>query len=157
MEPSTLNLLLSQKIQSLNTIATVGMTWWVSSVVFCGSILAGVWLKRQEVAHAAYFGWLRVILGFFFFSVVIFGIWLAVVAQGIDAESRALISQIGGRDVGVSWMSLGITVGVLIGTTSFVLVTAMWFVLWRSIEREHRGAQGRRARCSARRQVLKEA
>jgi hypothetical protein len=35
--------LLEQKIASLNTVANVSMTWWVSSVVFCALIFAAVW------------------------------------------------------------------------------------------------------------------
>ena len=58
--------LLEQKIASLNTVANVSMTWWVSSIVFCGAIFAAVWLYRGDLFESGIMKSLgRVLLIFF--------------------------------------------------------------------------------------------
>lgn len=138
MNTSTLEILLAGKLQALNTIGTVGITWWVSSVVFCGTVLGTIWVKRSEIARAEFFGLLRMVLGFFFISIVAFGVWIAIAAFQVDDEISAILEQLGSLNTTMSWQAIAIIVGTLIGTTSYLLVTSTWFVLWRAIEREHR-------------------
>ena len=58
MDSDLLTTLLQKKLDFVTTLANIGMTWWVSSVVFCGSILAAVWVYRKEVASSPLFIWL---------------------------------------------------------------------------------------------------
>lgn len=133
-----LGTLLEQKLQLLNTIANVGMLWWVSSVVFCGSILGAIWINRHEVAGAPFFGWLSVLLGVFFFSIVLFGVCMIIATGAIRYEVESIIEAVDlakhSRHVGF----LTVQIGYAIGTTSFLIVTIIWALLWKTIIQEHK-------------------
>ena len=60
------NILIEQKLQSLNIIAQVGITWWVSSIVFCATAVAAVWKFRGQIVIEAYFSSLYRALNFLF-------------------------------------------------------------------------------------------
>ena len=56
-----LNNLLELKLHTLNVYATTGMTWWVSSVVFCGTIIGAAWIRKDDLEKFPLFellGWL---------------------------------------------------------------------------------------------------
>ena len=65
--------LLGQKLAYVNTLASVCMTWWVSSIVFCGSILAAVWLYRDKLIVSGLIHLLGVFLSLFFAGIAVFG------------------------------------------------------------------------------------
>ena len=135
-EQQVLNTLLEQKLQLLNTIAVVGMTWWVSSIVFCGSALGVIWLKRHEIASAPFFGLLGIFLGVFFASIVLFGIWMVVATGILQSETLAVLNDLNIKNqkhIGF----LAVQIGYAIGTTSFIIVTVSWVVMWRTISNEH--------------------
>lgn len=142
MSMETLQILLEQKFIFLNTIANVGMTWWVSSIVFCGSVLGGIWLKKKEVVDMAHFGLLGFFLGVFFASIVLFGILMIFVTIELQTEIELLQEQlkvIGHRDhVGFLAMKFGYG----LGATSFVLVLFIWAFMWRDLSIKHRLTKG---------------
>jgi len=138
IEAQILNTLLEQKLELLNTIANVGMTWWVSSIVFCGSALGAIWLKRHEIAAAPFFGWLGLFLGVFFVSIVLFGVWMVIATSILQSETNAILEALKivkhKNHIGF----LAVQLGYALGTTSFIIVTIIWVVMWRTISNEHK-------------------
>lgn len=129
--------LLEHKLAFIDTLAQIGMTWWVSSVVFCGSTLAGVWLKHAElVLHPRLFRWIQNALTWFFLSIVLFGIFIMWQAQALKNETRELVQLIKSTQPANAPSYSGaltefdtVIWGMCLGTTSFVLVLLAWIVL----------------------------
>ena len=129
--------LIDVKAQTLYTLMTTAMTWWVSSVVFCGSILAGIWIKHTELAQLPFVNWFCSIVLMFLLSIVIFGVWLSITFAKLGCDIKDLRSQLASiakvdayharlRDFEYKFLP-GAT---LIGTSSFVLITVTWIGIW---------------------------
>jgi len=136
MEP--ISILLNQEFNLLNTIANVGMTWWVSSIVFCGSALGGIWVKRPEVIKMSHFGLLGFFLGVFFGSIVLFGVLMIYATVKLQTEIELLQSELNimGHIDHVGFIA--IKYGYALGTTSFILVLLIWILMWRDLYKEHK-------------------
>lgn len=132
--------LLKQKLAYAHTVATVCMTWWVSSVVFCGSILAAVWLKREEMRQPSILFPLGCFLALFFASASGFG---AQITWGylprLDNDLSTLLNKTGkqhsfsnetGKQHPFSNEVATFRRSMLIGTISFLLILAVWLYLW---------------------------
>ncbi len=122
---------------TLNLMGTTGMTWWVSSVVFCGSILGGTWLKHTELEGLRYRSWFFAIVLIFFLSIVVYGIWLAATFNKIGAEVERLrillpTPALSNAEFSLFWG------GTIVGTSSFLLIAITWIGIWASITRPKR-------------------
>lgn len=122
--------LLEQKLASLNAVDNMCMAWWVSSVVFCGSILAGVWLQREQIVKSGILYTLGWALSLFFAGVVAFGavIWLkylpALGDEIFDLAKRAEYRNNFSNELSTfRW-------GMFIGTGSFFFILVLWLLLW---------------------------
>lgn len=122
--------LLGQKLAYANTLASVCMTWWVSSIVFCGSILAAVWLYRNELINSGMIHLLGVLLSLFFAGIVIFGAqitWNYLPKLGKDLSS--LPKKSNGDDFFSTEFST-FKWSMVIGTISFLFILGVWIILW---------------------------
>jgi hypothetical protein len=72
-DAESLRKVLEAKTAYLSTVVSACMLWWVSSVVFCGSVLSSVYVKRREVKRLRHVDWFLGIVAFFFLSIVVFG------------------------------------------------------------------------------------
>ena|SRR5689334_12176760 len=129
MTSETARLLLEHKLRFLDTTASVGMSWWVSGIVFCATLLAGCWLKRDTVIQVPFFRLFCVTLSVFYVSVVGFGMFMIWQARQLALEVQAIIH----TDAGAPFRT--VEYGYAIGTTSFVLITCCWFGLWAVLEK----------------------
>lgn len=118
--------LLGQKLAFANTVSQVSMTWWVSSVVFCASILAAVWLKRADLIESGIFYPLGIFLCFFFAGVVIFG---AQITWHYLRDLRQDLSNLPKKADGEAFFSTELKTfkrSMFIGTASFFLILIVW-------------------------------
>ncbi len=89
-----LNIILQHKLSFLDTMSNVAMLWWVSSVVFCGYIIAAVWMKRDEIEKKDFpLPWFFFIVFAFFFSIVVFGGWTIFVTTRLYQETNILLEE----------------------------------------------------------------
>jgi len=125
-----LRFLVGQKISSLNTAGNVCMTWWVSSVVFCGTILAAIWLQRKELAESRFIIWLLfAVLTLFFAGIVSFGI--VVISHLKKFREDVLTLTTGLQQGGLFRTDLEFFKwGMIIGTSSFALILLAWIIFW---------------------------
>jgi len=125
--------LLGQKLSFLNTAAKVCMSWWVSSIVFCGTILAVVWFKRGEF-EPGILTLLSIAVTIFFASFILFGmsaIWhLREFEAGINNfigklkldDSKQIFTDVFKHEIN------SIRRGIIIGIGSFILVLIVWII-----------------------------
>ncbi|HZG53942.1 MAG TPA: hypothetical protein VEZ40_17690 [Pyrinomonadaceae bacterium] len=121
--------LLEQKISYLNTVGNVCMAWWVSSVVFCGTILAAVWLNRTELAGSGVIKWLGFVLASFFATVVVYGIVILKYLNRFQAEISALASELNHEDFFSNEIKT-FKRAMVNGTSSFAIILIAWIFLW---------------------------
>lgn len=149
---ATLDTLLAHKLSFLDTLANVGMSWWVSGIVFCATILAGCWWKQQLVTRIPYFNLFCSTVTVFYLSVVGFGVLMALQIGQLEADVDVLLQAMHHSDQTRRTDFRIVQHGYLIGSTSFSLITLCWLALWRILFKQRRQAaqKGGRRTVSAR-------
>lgn len=125
--------LIEQKMHIYQTVGNVSMTWWASSILFCASILASVWLKRDLISALPYFGLLGGVLATFFLSLVVFGVCLYVYACDLQSDLEVSLRKIHASSRSFDPELDLLKRGILDATSSFILIAGAWLVLWRSL------------------------
>jgi len=131
MTEETVRFLIEQKITFINTAVNACMLWWVSSIVFCGSVLAAVWIKRDELRKERFISWTGVILSTLFLAIACFG-FLAIYFIGkgkTEISSLAVDLKYQGDFFGTElevfqW-------AMWLGAISFLFVFLVWLFMWR--------------------------
>ena len=144
MDDQTIRFLIEQKISFINSALNACMLWWVSSIVFCGTVLAAVWIKRDELQQQRLITGTFIILSIFFLSVTGFGLsaiyFLAVVeteiaflASSLKTQDDLLLMQLSnffGTELGA------FRVAMWIGAGSFAFVWLSLLYMWRKLFKE---------------------
>ena len=134
MDQETIKFLIERKLDYLNSGAQVCILWWASSVVFCGSILGGVWSKRAELKERRIVHGLGVVPLVFFSSIVIFGcVAVVVYLRNIQKEIAGLANHLGfqGQFFNTEISAFGWAMWA--GISSFMLVWVAWILIWRRL------------------------
>jgi hypothetical protein len=130
MDCSTIEKVVELKVSQLNSIQSVGMSWWVGSCVLCASIIAGVWKFGHDLANSPLLGALRIAIGFFFLSIVAFGAFMTVHSLVLTRQLLRLKSELASK---FWWDCVATGIAYAIATSSFILVTIAWFALLRNL------------------------
>jgi hypothetical protein len=120
---------LTQKLDFLNTAAASSMTWWVSSVVFCGAILAGVWLNRHKLEHRTHRLILFVVVFCFFVSIIAYGILMMIYTCKLGPEISQLATPAGLPSDFFRRELRTFHFAMIWGTLSFVLIAIVWCIM----------------------------
>jgi hypothetical protein len=136
-EKNNTHFLLGQKLGFANVAVNVCMVWWVSSVVFCCSILAAVWIQRNDLVKSWIIHLLGVVLVIFFGGVTAFGtlierLYLCKLHKGISDLTERLNQD--DKDI-FSTEIVTFRVVMFIGTSSFFLILIVWCFLWVGLAR----------------------
>ena len=131
MNDAILQILLQKNLDFLATLVNACMTWWVSAVVFCGSLIAGIWLKQDSIRKMGSwcFHWFFFVSNVFVASVVCFGFWVVLTSSRLESEHNQIIGLLkAGTGLHVEFAVL--RVGMILGTSSFVLILFTIIGLW---------------------------
>jgi len=90
----TIRFLITQKMSYVSSTVNVCMQWWVSSIVFCGAVLAAVWSNRAELRAPGILIGLGVILLAFFSFISYFGFSVAHRLGIVQQEIAALADKL---------------------------------------------------------------
>lgn len=131
MDQDSIKFLIERKIDFLNSVAQVCMIWWASSVVFCGSILAGVWAKRDELRERKLLLGLGFVLLIFFSSIVFAGC-LAIYGylRNVRREIAELAGQLGHQNRFFHTEVSSFESAMWAGISSFAIVWVAWISMW---------------------------
>lgn len=133
---------IEHKLSSLHTAGNVCMTWWVSSVVFSGTILAAVWLQRVELRRSAFMmGLILGVLTLFFAGVVAFGGVVIKYLKNFEEDVIEVALRGGGRTQPLTEMEIVFCrlfrtelkffiCGMWVGTICFALILIAWICFW---------------------------
>jgi hypothetical protein len=132
MDDIVIMALIDKKLALLTAIASTSMLWWVSSTVFCATLLGGIWRYKDMVQTVPYKKWLAFLLYFFFGSVVLYGFLVTVMTLLEFLDVRMLLTMIGAPANLFDAEFLWILIGVPIGTSSFVIFLLVWHHMWRT-------------------------
>jgi hypothetical protein len=142
--PETLRFMIEQKMSYVNSVVNICMLWWISSIVFCGSILGAVWLNRDGLWQTAYVLVLGIVLFVFLFYIVSFGI-LAADRLGLVQQEIAVLADLlnyARLSAEVDSAKLNVQEGFFhteivtfqrsmrIGAGSFALIFVVWIGFW---------------------------
>jgi hypothetical protein len=130
MKDEALKLLLQHKLAFLGIAAQVLMLWWVSSIAFCGSVIAGFWLRRDDFVDmpSVHYILITLTISVFLASLVAFGVWSIWSLDRLQADVVELVRRTSLESPGFAEF-VGVKWAVLIGTSSFVFVFATWLTL----------------------------
>ena len=139
MGEDTIRLLIEQKITFVNTTANACMLWWVSSIVFYGSVLAAMWLKQDEMK-----AWLKqdelkrkkgmnqlgIVLSGFFLATALFGVVIIGYSFPVQREIADLAARLKYEGNFFGYEMWGFRVAMAFGIGSFLLVFFIWNRFW---------------------------
>ena len=132
MNEEVLRLLLEKNLSFLETLTSSCMLWWVSSVIFCGSLLAGIWTKQDDIREMPFFNWLFFVAFVFIASIVCFGFWVIEVSYRLESQAGNLLMLVNSKaEIPAGFGTL--RHGMLLGTSSFVFVLITLLGMWRVI------------------------
>lgn len=140
-ELELVRMLAENKLEVLRMIGNVGMLWWVSAVVFCGTIVGVAWYYRDQILtlQEARIRALFIVVSLFFVSIVVYGIWTVYGVYLLESDFQLLMSAHGANPV---WDQRSefvfVRVAYSIGTTSFIIVTFLWMGLYFLIMQQKR-------------------
>src|SRR5262245_1029046 len=136
----------SNKMEShrdfLNATINICVIWWSAGTAFSATILGAAWRYRKEMEkEVPALDWLCGLIQFFYLSLVTFGAWVIYVSE----RSKDLIA----RDVtdlaleadrnALYFEFFALQIGMVIGTSSFVLIAVSWIGLWRYFRKRKYG------------------
>lgn len=145
MDSTLVQTMLEQKLQFLDTISQASMMWWVSSVVFCATIIGAIWLKRSQWEDIPTPRLFKLLIAIFLLSVVNYGFFVAILALKVKSELHQLMAQL---KIPSSMHHVfdtefnSITMCMINGTSSFIIMLICWFVIWRYIPSRSEGKSG---------------
>lgn len=128
--------LLASRLEIARTVADTTMLWWVSSIVFCGSILVGVWLEQERLLKKLSAGklrWLGRTATFLLAMFFAYPIWICYAMGRFKGEAAALLSRLGDPTLAMPFDFSAIQVAVGIGLVTFLPGFVLWLVLWRHL------------------------
>lgn len=130
----------SEILETMRTLGTICMTWWVSATVLCATILGLAWAKRADLRQArpaAMHGLFAI--GFIFFaSIVLFGIVIIEISTSFGRKLRDAClasSQTTCATSDAKTFTRALQWGVGIGTSSFAFCCIAWIVAWIEVAR----------------------
>lgn len=134
-----------QIFDTLQLMATVGMTWWVSSTILCATILGGVWAKRKDLR--GFRPWTQhgffTLIAVFVLTIVGFGVLMIVAISNTGAElsdaCSAVVNAGGCKPSDAESLRLSMQWGFSLGTTSFVAFLIAWIGVWIEITKTRLG------------------
>lgn len=132
IELETAQFLFAQKVAFINTVAHVSMIWWVSTVALCVSILAAVWLKKDELKEQGLIKWIGPALFFAFSTIIFYGLLIIFYLNQVQEEISALATILK-TSSDYSTELYYFRLAMINGTSSFVMVWIAWIVLWRKL------------------------
>ena len=135
-EAETLRKLLEGKVAFLVACVNACMLWWVSSVVFCGSVLSTTYAKRNQITKLKNFNWFAGIVAVFFFTIVAFGFGVTYLMARERSQTADLLKMLNVQGDLYSTEFYIFQFGIMLGTTSFVLVLITWIGIWRHLRSE---------------------
>ena len=136
---------LDGKIAFLTTVINACMLWWVSSVVFCGSVLSTTYVKRKEILKLRNLNWFIFIVAFFILTIVAFGCGLGWLMYLERLQTAELLGKLKLPADGYKLEYQIFEWGLCLGTSSFVLVFITWVGIWKHLRKEVSQTSKRRA------------
>ena len=123
--------LLGSKYEFLSVYANLSMLWWVSSIVFCASVIAAVWRFQSEIFNMPrlYINILFFVGSVFFITIVAYGSLAVFFVKWMEQEILYVAERLSIADV-TFFEYTAFRILVLLGTTSFILVLILWIALW---------------------------
>jgi hypothetical protein len=138
MDEEALRALLEHKLSFLETVAQTTMAWWVSSIVFCATVIAIFWGRRQDVVMLPGLNIVCSLVSVFLFSFPVYAAWVIYGTHRIHLETQDILLQLG-LPTDLLFEFTGVKVAVSIGGTVFVLMFLTWIYVWRRLNEYGRG------------------
>lgn len=130
-EFETIKLLLDHKFKFIEIVANTSMTWWVSSVAFCATIV-GIALWRREAIQELpnrYLIPLGAIIHIFFISVILYGLLVINRVVHLKNDISLLVGELGFKSINYDAELDGVKWAVTNGTSSFFFIWLAWLLV----------------------------
>ena len=129
MDVETERLLLDRKLAFLTTVAQTTMTWWLSSMVFCVTMVGAFWWFRSAVANLPGLNYICSVVFAFLLSFPIYAAWIIYGTDRLEKEATRIAASLR-VPMGNFFEYRGVKIAVLIGAINFSLVVLVWCYVW---------------------------
>ena len=132
MSDEILKLLLERNFIFVEQIASTTMTWWVSSIVFCATILGLSWWHRDRLALLPF---LHIVCGVIFLFLLSFPAYAFLIWHGVDMfESEIKLLLASAKAINHLPPSFQvIKIAVLMGALCFCGCLVLWILVWHDL------------------------
>ena len=119
--------------QLIDTYGQTSMLWWVSGTALVGAMIAGVWLKRDEIVTESRSRVRGIFLvgGVFLATLIVYGGLVVALGFSLNHRAQACMDEYGGCGPEVAFTRY-MPWAIVVGTTSFGLALVGWIVVYRS-------------------------
>ena len=132
MNDEVFKILLDRNLSFLEQIASTTMTWWVSSIVFCPTIIALFLYHRERIAQLPYLNFVCFVVSLFILSLPVYASWVIYCLWNIENEIKDLLMHLGNSDKPPFALS-GTRTAIEIGGSCFIAAFILWCIVWRDL------------------------
>ena len=132
MNNEVLKILLDHKLSFLDTIAQTSMLWWVSSIVFCCTIIAVLWHRREDIIKIPGLNMVCFLITVLLASFPVYAIWVILGTNKIEYETKYILKTLE-LPTDLLFEFTGIKIALFIGGTTFFLVLIAWLWIWKKL------------------------
>lgn len=136
-EKKYLELFITHKFSMLDLLANTSMLWWVSSIVFCATIIAAVFTHKEKLCKLPHIHFACFLVTLFFLTFPAYGFWIIYCSNQIQSELLLLLKEANRDTVGLYEFET-LRGGLLFGMINFILVFLAWCWLWNLIRKERK-------------------
>jgi hypothetical protein len=124
----------------VDTYVQANMLWWVSGTALVGAMIAGAWVKRDELAAEGWRRWVVFFNGLCFLSTLVaYGAYMAAVGSGLSSAVAERCPEASAACDGIRVLVSALPAALWIGTSSFFLALLGWTGIFTVITRRRRG------------------
>ncbi len=113
----------------LTIVAQTTMTWWVSSMVFCVTMVGTFWWFRAAIANLPGLNYVCALVFAFLISFPIYALWIVYSTDRLEQEAKGIAGLLK-VPTEHFFEYRGIKIAVLIGAINFFLVVVVWCYVW---------------------------
>lgn len=131
MEKEVSKILLEKNLSFLEQVASTTMTWWVSSIVFCPTIIAVFWYYRDNIVKLPILmlHFVCTVIFIFFLSLPVYAVWLVYGLVKIEKETKILLQSLGIKS-NPPFSFKGVRCAIIIGGSCFLFTLVLWCIVW---------------------------
>lgn len=140
MDDEIAKILLDRNLSFLEAVTSTTMTWWVSTIVFCPTVIALFWYYRDKIVILPKMNHVCFVVAVFLLSIPSYAAWVIVGLFHVEEETRNLLNYLDCA-FETPFSFTGVKVAIFIGGSCFLFAFALWIYVWTDLNKLRKKTQ----------------